>query len=574
MDRKALAHLLEEAAVYLELSGANPFKARAFQNAGRIILRAGLDDDQLRDPAVLRTVKGIGPSLAEAIAEAAAGGRLAALEELKASVDPGLIELTRVPGLGVKKALALHRHLGVSSLGELAYAVNENRLAALPGFGAKTQARIAQGLDFLKRHQDQFLYPEALAVARDLEAHFAGRPEAAGLTLVGALRRRLEVVDRVEVLLASSAPQSVLTHFSTWVKGTPLSLGPANRASIRHPAGPPVAVEVVEPASFPAALIRTTGSAEHVEGLKRLAGRQGLDLKEDGLYQGDRRLDLADEAAIYGRLSLEPVPPELREGLDELELAARGRLPRPIEPGQIRGLFHVHTNRSDGGYSLLEMAAAAQELGYEYLGLSDHSRSAAYAGGLKTEELLAQAEEVARVNAELSPFRVFHGVESEVLADGSLDYPAEILDRLDFVIASIHSRFSLSRPEQTARVLRALADPATTILGHPTGRLLLARQAYELDMEAVIEACAERGVVMEINCHPLRLDTDWRVARLARTRGVRFCLSPDAHSREGLGDVVYGLGAATKAGLEAGDVINCLGADELAAHLAWVKESR
>ena len=573
MDRKDLANLLEEVSVYLELAGANPFKARAFQNAARSLLKAELTDRQLLDPGRLTRIKGIGPSLARTIVAASATGAIPELEELKKSLPPGLIDLLRVPGLGAKRARQLYEGLGVASLGELAYAVNENRLLALPGFGVKTQQRIAQGLEFLKRHQNHFLFPDALVVAEDLEAHLARSPAVDQVVIVGQLRRRLEVINRVEVLASSTAPQTVLTHFAVWVKGDPPDYDPPAKASIRHPAGPTAAIEVVAPDSFAAGLVRTTGSPEHLAQLETYAAPKGFSLTEDGLAKDGRVVPLQTEADLYEALGLDYIEPECREGLGEIELAAAEKLPRLIEAGDIKGLFHVHTTASDGAYSLEEMASAVRAGGYDYLGLSDHSRSAVYAGGLSDKDLAAQGKEVARLNELMSPFHIFHGVESDILADGSLDYPDEVLAGLDFVIAAVHSQFNLSQERQTERLLRALSHPATTILAHPTGRLLLARKPYALDMDKVVAACAQAGVVMEINANPQRLDTDWRVALSAKEQGVRFAIGPDAHGLAGLADVAFGVGVARKARLQAEDVINCLKTEE-AAELFRVRKER
>ncbi len=576
MNRKDLANLLKETALYLELAEANPFKAKAYSSAARAILKAELLEAELEDPARLVQIQGIGKGLAESIVQAAKTGRIETLEELKAKVDPGLVEMTRVPGLGPKKVLALNKGLGIASLGELEYACHENRLVTLKGFGAKTQAKILDGIEFLKRGRDRFLFPEAALIAAELVGHFKDRAEIASVELTGDLRRLMETVDRVELLIASSAPKATLTHFASWVKGTPLERPAPNRAGLRHPRGPWVEVEVVSAEERAAALIRTTGSAEHLARLEAAARDRGLELTETDLSKDGRPLETADEAGFYRALGLDWIPPELREGLDEIELAAEGRLPRLVEMDDLKGVFHVHTKASDGGDSLLEMARAARELGYAYLGLSDHSRSAFYAGGLSVEELDRQSNEVAKVNRQLAPFRVFHGVEADILADGSLDYPDEVLARLDFVIASVHSNFGLGEAEQTERIIKAVQHPATTILGHPTGRLLLARRAYRVDMDALLDACAAFGVAVEINAHPQRLDADWRVIAAARRRGLdlKFAVCPDAHSTEGLTDAVFGVNVARKAGLTAGEVLNCLDVEAAADYLQAKKGGR
>lgn len=571
MERKQLAGMLAEAALLLELSGANQFKTRAFSNAARTLRGAELAESELTDPDRLRSLKGIGSSLAESIAEAAATGKMAVVEELKAALPPGLAELTRVPGLGAKRARRLYEELDITSLGELAYACQENRLISLSGFGPKTQAKILEGLEFLKRYQDHFLYPDGLRAAQEAIDFLEQAPQTLAVRVVGQLRRRTEIIDQVGLVATATAPSAVLTHFSAYIKGIEMTAEDERAIIIKHPEGPSIRVRATVPKWLGAALVWETGSEAHLEELAELAAGKGLTFNDRGLFDQDGPLPVETEESLYRVLGLAYIPPELREGQGEIRAAIRGELPRLVEPEDLRGLFHVHTTASDGAYSLKEMALRARELGYSYLALSDHSRSAVYAGGLSAEALQAQAEEVALVNRTVAPFRVFHGVESDILTDGSLDYPNEVLDRLDFVIASVHSGFTLSREDQTARLIKAVSHPATTILGHPTGRLLLARKPYEVDLEAVIKACAEHGTALEINANAHRLDTDWRVAKEARLLGVKFALGPDAHNLDGLADIDLGLGIGRKAWLEPRDVLNCLGVEELAGYLAEVK---
>lgn len=574
MDRKNLSRLLEETALCLELAGSNQFKSRAYSNAARTILKAELTDQELTDPKKLTSLKGIGPAIAESIVEAMTTGRIAALEKLKSELPEGLLELVKVPGLGVKKARVLHEKLGLRSLGELAYACHENRLLSLPGFGPKSQAKILEGLEFLKKYQDWFLYPDAASLARSAMDFLNRSEHVLASEAVGLLRLRREIVDQARILVAAQAPGAVLAHFSTWIKGVELEHPAPDRARILHPNGPMIEVEVVAPEIFGAALVRTTGAPEHLEGLAPLAGEKGLELRPEGLFDKGRRLDTPGEESFYAYLGLPVIPPELREGRGEIEAALAGRLPELVRREDLKGLFHVHTTASDGAYSLLEMARAARERGLSYLGVSDHSQSAFYAGGLKEAELARQAEEAAETSARLGNFKVFRGVESDILTDGSLDYPDPVLDRLDFVIASIHSNFNLKREAQTARLVRAVEHPATTILGHPTGRLLLARKSYEFDWEPVIRACADKGVALEINSNPHRLDTDWRIIKGAKEAGVRFVLGPDAHNIDGLDDLDLGLNIARKGWLEAHDLLNALALEPMSEYLKERKEGR
>ncbi len=574
MNRKNLSHLLEETALTMELAGSNQFKARAYANAARTILKAGLSDADLADRDKLKALKGIGPAIAESVVEAVTTGRISVLEELKQDLPPGLSDLVKVPGLGVKKARLLYDKLGLTSLGELAYACHENRLVEFPGFGPKTQARILEGLEYLKRYQDWFLYPDVAGPARQAAEYLARSEHVMAAVPAGKLRRRREIVDRALIVVASQAPGAVLAHFSSWIKGVELEHPEENRARILHPSGPMVEVEVFSPEVFGQALVWATGSRTHLEGLRERARTRGLELRPDGLFDQGQRLVTPGEESFYQYLSLPLIPPELREGRDEIEAAAAGDLPRLVRREELKGLFHVHTTASDGGYSLLEMAQATQERGLSYLGLSDHSKSAFYAGGLKEDDLVRQAGDVSQTNARLKGFRVFHGIESDILSNGSLDYPDQVLDRLDFVIASIHSNFNLDRETQTARLVKAVEHPATTILGHPTGRLLLARKAYEFDWESVIKACARNRVALEINSNPHRLDTDWRILKEARAMGIRFVLGPDAHSIEGLDDLDLGLGIARKGWLGPEDLLNTLDVQEMTAYLQNKKDFR
>jgi len=572
MDRQKIARLLEEMALCLELSGASKFKSRAYSAAARTILKSELSDGELADPKKLRTLKGIGPSLAEAVEEALGTGRLSSLEELKNSLPQGLSQLVKVPGLGPKRVHRLYTELGVTSLGELAYACHENRLAALAGFGPSVQAKVLEGLSFLKRYQEFFLYPDVWSISLEL-AEFLRRSDLVLEAVpAGPARRRMEIAERAVVVACSTAPSAVLTHFSSWIKGAEFEPKAPNRAGVLHPSGPWVEVMVACPKLFGLALVWATGSEAHLERLRERARERGLRLTPEGLLEGERSLEVPGEESFYAYLGLDLIPPELREGRGEVEAAARGELPEPLGMEDLKGVFHVHTTASDGANSLAEMAARAREMGLAYLGLSDHSRSAFYAGGLSEEDLLRQAGEVERINARGQGFRVFHGVESDIRADGSLDYPDEVLGRLDFVIASVHGGFNLERTRQTERLIKAVSHPATTILGHPTGRLLLAREAYQVDLEAVIRACAGEGVALEINSNPHRADTDWRVASEARKLGVKFVICPDAHDLEGLGDLEPGLGLARKAWLTKDDLLNCLDPEQMAAYLRAGKD--
>jgi DNA polymerase (family 10) len=549
----ALAEALAETATLLELGGESPFKARAFRNAARTI-------DALPDPAgdllasgELGSVKGIGKGILQAVAQYLERGAIDAAEAMRAELPEVAFEM-----LGPSKVRALLAALEIRELGDLEAACLENRLLGIKGFGARSQQRILDGLRFLGRNRGRHRLGTVLDVARALEESLARLPSAEGAALTGSARRRCEVVGDVDLVVATADAARTVSEAT--------ELLTAGRAAVEHreatrlagrlPGGIPFEAFLVPPGAYGAALVVTTGSAGHLDKLRARAEVRGLVLGPDGLRRARSRVAAEDEAAVYAALELPWIPPELREGADEVEAAAAGELPALIELADLRGCLHVHSTWSDGANSLEEIARHARSLGLEYVGIADHSRSAAYAGGLSAERLAAQGEEIAALNRRGVGARLLRGVESDILADGSLDYPDEVLARLDFVVGSIHSGLRMDRTVATARVLKALKHPRLTLLGHPTGRLLLDREGYELDWPAVFSAAAAGGKVIEINAHPSRLDLDWRQVRPAIAAGVKLAVSPDAHDLEGFAHLQYGIDVARKGWARAEDVIN------------------
>lgn len=571
-DRKVLIQLLEETAQILELAGADKFKCRAYANAARSLAKADLADGDWTEIKRLTKIKGVGRSVAEAVVEAATTGKMTVLDQARAGLPDGLADLLRLPGLGPGRVRRIYSELGVTSLGELEYALAENRLQKLTGFGPALIDRLAEGLRFIRAGQNEFLLPRAEEAAQSLIDHLAGQPGLMALEAAGRLRRACPTVDRVVVVAAGQAPDALNARFISWIKGSPYTNPGPGRLTIRHPSGLPVEFWSVPPSGFGSAMIMAVGSRDHVFKLTKLAAEKGVDLGPEGT--ADRfGSGLVDEEMVYRSLGLPFIPHELREGGDEIELALAGRLPRLVEAADVKGSFHVHTTASDGLDAMIDMARAAKGLGWQYLGLADHSISAAYAGGLSVQGLVAQGATARRLSDQLAPFRLFHGVESDIRVDGALDYEDSVLSRLDYVVASVHSRFGLDREAQTARLVRAASHPAATMLGHLTGRLLLTRPGYDFDLEAVMDACAEHGTALEMNCHPSRLDVDWRTARQAKARGVKLVLNTDAHSADGLAALSYGLGQARKAGLEPGDLINTFDLEAVSAYLERCKIS-
>ncbi|MDT8903110.1 DNA polymerase/3'-5' exonuclease PolX [Anaeroselena agilis] len=567
-DKQELARIFAEVAVLLELKGENPFKIRAYETAARILEELDGDLEDFVASGRMDATKGIGQALGLKIREFLADGRVKYFEELKAAVPAVLFELVKIPGLGPKKALQLYEKLGVNSIGELEYACRENRLVALPGFGAKTQERILQGIDYVKRFQGQFLLVDAWPLAEKAAAWLEGQPGVDRAAVAGSIRRRKETVKDIDVVVAAADPAAA-TELVAAMPGVEAVLGRGpTKTSVRLANGMNMDVRAVMPEEFAAALHHFTGSKEHHVGLRGLAKDKGLKINEYGIETAvGERLPVPDEAAFYRMLGLAYIEPELREGLGEIEAAAGGTLPELVTARDIQGVFHVHTTFSDGSATPAEMAAAARERGWGYLGVSDHSRTAVYARGLRLETVAEQRREIERLNAANPDFRLMAAIECDILPDGSLDYPDEVLAEFDFVIASVHSAFRQSEADMTRRIIRAMENRYVGVLGHPTGRILLARDGYGVDLGAVIAAAATTGTVIEINASPYRLDLDWRWCRKAKETGVLLAVNPDAHAPAELDYVRYGVAVARKGWLSAADIVNTRPAAEAMALL-------
>ena len=573
MDSRTAAHVLTRIAALLELRGESRFKARAYQTAARALLALDADDiGPLFRSGALEATPGLGPATLAVVRELVELGESTYLERLTEQTPEGLIEMLRVPGLGTGKIHLIHQGLGVESLDELEAAARDGRLAKLPRFGARTAEKVLKGIAFLRENGAFYLYPRARAEAERLVANVRRHPDVERAEVAGSVRRRREVVRDVDVVAACSAsPARVAQSFARAPGVREVEGGEGRSLAIRFVDGTLLDLYCVAPARFALALWRATGSDEHVAELLERAAARGYTIAEDDLLDPQGvRVPVLEERDLYAALGLAYVPPELREGRGELEAATAGRLPTLVEYGDVRGVLHCHSDWSDGTLPIAEMAAAARARGWSYLGVTDHSESAFYAGGLKRDAVLRQHDEIARVNAALADtgFRVLKGIEADILPEGRVDYDAELLDRFDYVIGSVHSRFGMDERQMTDRVLAALDDPHLTILGHPTGRLLLTREPYAIDMEAVIEKAAATGTAIELNADPHRLDLDWRLCRLAKDRGVRIEIGPDAHSAAGLDNVEIGVGIARKGWLERGDVLNAGTADEVLAFAA------
>ena len=567
MDSRTAAHVLSQIGALLNVKGDQKFKARAYAGAARALI--ALDSDDLA-PLVrsgeLANTPGIGPATLSVVRDLVETGESTYLNQLREGIPEGLLELLRVPGLNAAKVQVIQDALGVQTLEDLERVAQSGQLAELPKFGKKTAERILKGIEILRRDAHLQRFPAAAVEAHILLANVVKHPDIRNAEVAGSIRRHNEVVADIDIVAECSAdPGEVAASFArspgvseSKTKGDPGSV------HIRFVDGTHLDMHCVDKADYPVALWRSTGSAAHVEEMTVLAKSKGFEIAGNSLIdKGGKRVKLADEQSFFTTLDLVPIPPELREGMGEIEAAARHALPELVTFDDLRGVLHCHTDYSDGAATLEEMAVAAKERGWDYIGISDHSESAFYAGGLKRDKLLRQREEIDRLNEQMGGFRILKGIEADILADGRLDYDAAILDGFDYVVGSIHSRFSMDGDAMTKRVLAALDDPHLTILAHPTGRLLLSREPYAIDIEAVLEKAAQVGVAVELNADPRRLDLDWRYCRQAKELGVTIAIGPDAHSTAGLDNVHFGIGMARKAWLESAEILNTRGADEI-----------
>lgn len=558
MDRTTAAATLERIASYLELKGENPFRVRAFRNAARTVEGFPTElSDAIADGS-LAQAKGIGPAILQVIHELVEHGRAEMFEALREEVPPGLVEMLGISGLGVAKIRQVHTTLGIETLAELEEAARDGRLAALPRFGARTAAAILKGIAFLRQSSNWRLAhharDEALAIADALRAV----PHVQAVHPAGAVRRRNEVVrDLVLVAVADVPPSEVFHALGGIAEVTEVAGEDERHATLRFGTGAPVQVVVTPPQNLGAVLVQATGSEAHLAALTTHAGARGYALAGAALWRGSTFVPTPDEATLYRALGLSWIPPELREETADITQP----VPTLLERDDLKGFLHCHTTYSDGTNSVAQLAAECRTAGYAWVGITDHSRAAAYAGGMQPDDLRRQWAEIDAYNATNPGITVLKGIESDILQDGALDYPDDVLAGFDFVIASVHSRFSLGEAEMTARFLRAIESPYLSILGHPTGRLLLSREPYPVDLDQVFEAAGKAGIGIEINADPHRLDLDWRVLRRAREAGVMISIGADAHNLAGLANVDYGVGVARKGGLGPADILNCLDAD-------------
>ncbi len=585
MTKEQIAGVLERIATLLELKGENPFKIRAYTNAAHAIETFGGNVANFQDEEAVAKIPGIGKSIALKIKELAETGSLKYVEELSAEFPAGIMELFSLPGLGAKKIKALFDQLGISSIEQLQKACEQGRVAELPSFGQTTQQKLCDAIAKRAAHAGAFQFGQIAAEAETLRADLAAHSEALQVDIAGSYRRRKEILHDLDLLVATKKPDAIMKFFvSHPLVESIIAQGPT-KSSVRLGSGVQCDLRVVSTAEYPFALAYFTGNKEHNIELRSRALQRGWTLNEyrlapvppDSKTKKKRPMqkipNVRDEADLYRAVDLDFIPPELRENWGEFEAAEKHSLPKLVEKENLRGTFHCHTTSSDGHNSIEEMAEAAQELGLEYLGIADHSRSSIQAHGIDETKLRSQIAAIGKLNNKLHDFRVFAGVECDILRDGSLDLPDEVLSQLDYVIVSVHSAFNLSEREMTQRVIRAMENPFVTMLAHPTGRLLLKREPYQIDIPAVLDAAARTGTWIELNAAPKRLDLDWRWWPCAKEKGVKCVINPDAHRTERLQDLWFGIGIARKGWLTKADVMNCLSLAEMEHALQTKRKS-
>ena len=548
----------------MELHDENAFKIRGYQNAVFNLDKSDVDLTIL-SLSELEGLDGVGKGIAATINEINQTGTSAALSQYLDDTPQGIVELLDIKGIGPKKIKVLWKELGIESGYELKEAANSGLVAKLKGFGEKTQNTLLKALEFMEANANKMHYAEAEKVAEQIKAALKELLSGQQVEEVGELRRKMEVIDTIELLVTSDdidASEDKINETEGFQQDAKTS-GPVTWRGYYQDFKVPVCLYYSSPDKFTADYFIRSGSVGHLNA-KVTESSSLRDLVMEG--------DFADEKAIYEAAGMDFVTPELREGLFELEAAKNKNLPELVEMGDLKGILHNHSTYSDGKHSLRQMAEYCKELGYEYLGICDHSKSAFYANGLDEGRVAAQHKEIDELNEELAPFKIFKGIESDILYDGQLDYDDDVLASFDFIVSSVHSVLNMNLQKATQRLLTAIENPYTTILGHPTGRLLLRREGYPIDHKAVIDHCAKHNVVIEINANPWRLDLDWRWVHYALEQGVKLAINPDAHEMDGYHHMYFGLLAGRKGGLTKTMTFNALSKEEIEAHFTQRKE--
>ena len=567
MDKIQVSNILEETGTLLELKGENPFKSRAFHNAARVL--GGVTDDLkvLVENGEIRKIKGIGESIAKMISDLVLKGKSPDYESLKKGFPPGVFDMIKIQGMGPKKVAYLFKNMKITTIDALEKACKAGKLEHLEGFGKKTQDNILIGIEALRKHSSKFLYNVAENAAMAVYSVIKSHPGIIRSEIAGSLRRKKETIGDIDIVVSAKKKdvKAIMKLFTTH-KNVERIIGEGEtKSSVVLDTGINCDLRIVNDSEFPFALNYFTGSKDHNVRIRSLARENGWSLNEYGfsiIDSGEKRgkskkvVPCKEEKDIYKAVGLPYIEPELREDFGEIEAATKNKLPTLVTYEDIKGTFHCHTNYSDGHNTLAEMAAGAQSLGWEYLGIADHSKVAAYANGLDEKRVKQQHKEIDSLNGSFKNFRMFKGTEVDILSNGDLDFNDKVLALFDYVVASVHSSFKMTEADMTKRILKAVKNKHVTMIGHLTGRLLLQRESYPLNQIDIINAAADYGKIIEINAHPSRLDLDWRMVKYAIGKGVMISINPDAHVVTGLEDVRYGVGIARKGWCEKKDVLN------------------
>nr|WP_277881374.1 DNA polymerase/3'-5' exonuclease PolX [Hymenobacter cyanobacteriorum] len=553
------------AAQLMELHDENPFKIRAMEGTANALDALSFPVAEVERPG-LPDRTGLSKTAAAKVAELLDTGTFSDLQRLLDTTPPGVVEMLGIKGIGPKKIRSLWRELGLETIEQLREAAETDQVSKLKGFGKKTQDSILEALEFAGQSKGKLLYPQAEKLGNELAQLLRAGLNTEQVAVAGEVRRRLETIETVHLVAATDQPAKAheLLNATAGITPDPRRSGPFAWRGAATESGTRVEVLLVKPEDFTTEVFLNSAAEAHLS--EPIPQPTNPQTHNSTLRQLARREKFQQEEALYERAGLQFIVPELREGLGEIALAADQKLPRLLEDGDLRGSLHNHSTYSDGNHSIREMATWLRDHGYEYLGLCDHSQAAHYANGLSVERVRQQHQEIDKLNAELAPFRIFKGIESDILGDGSLDYPADVLASFDFIVASVHSNLKMDEAKATNRLLRAIENPYTTMLGHPTGRLLLRRQGYPINYKAVIDACAQHNVIIEINANPWRLDLDWRWVRYALDQGVQLSINPDAHHTNGYEDMRYGVLMGRKGHLTKEMTFNAKSVEEVAAY--------
>ncbi|MFC2145137.1 DNA polymerase/3'-5' exonuclease PolX [Actinomycetota bacterium] len=566
-DKKQIVKILNKTATLLELGGANFFKVRAYHIAASALESSDIEIEKDISVPVLQEIKGIGANIARHIKELIDNGTFKEYEDLKKTTPPGLIEMLKIPGMGAKKIHYLFDTLQIADIDTLELACKKDKLMDLPGFGKKSQENILKGIRVLRKYQEKYLYGEVISEAVAVIEKIKSRKEVIRASLGGSVRRKNEIVKDIDIVASTADPLSVMDFFTNMDEAEDIIAKGNTKSSIRIRSGINIDIRTVTDEQYPYALHHFTGSKEHNTAMRSMAKKMGIKMNEYGLFKDDKLIKCKSEEDIFAVFSMDFIPPELRENFGEIEAAKKGTLPDLVKDEDIRGLIHIHTNYSDGHMTLEQTVGEAKKMGLKYIGISEHSRSAWYAGGMQEKDIDSHLEDIDRLNKKLKDFKIFKGIESDILNDGSLDYSDEILQKFEFVIIAIHSNFNMARDQMTERIIKAVQNPFSTILAHPTGRLLLERDPYEVDIKKVIDEVSIHDVALELNANPSRLDLDWRSAKYAHEKGVKVFINPDAHSIDTLYDYSFGINIARKGWLESKDIANTLSLKQMETYL-------